>query len=74
MTEPFPEDPEYLEDPEVELGTWEEYIFADDEAEARRECIRIGKEANVRLMGVKRYSRRSKQWICQFRSYEEEAQ
>ncbi|MEM9543164.1 MAG: hypothetical protein AAGA60_27200 [Cyanobacteria bacterium P01_E01_bin.42] len=71
MTDPVPEEPEYLEDPEVKLKEWSEWVFAENETEARRECLILMKEYRVRLMGVQRVSRRSRRWYCQFRSYEE---
>lgn len=67
----FPEEPEYLEDPEAKLKEWSEWVFADNETEARQECILLMKEYRVRLMGIRRVSRRSRRWYCDFRSYEE---
>ena len=71
VVDSFPEEPEYLEDPEAKLKEWSEWVIADDEAEARRECIVLMKEYKVRLMGIRRASRNSRRWYCDFRSYEE---
>lgn len=72
MTEPFPEEPEYLEDPEAQLENWEEVVFANNEQEARRICVSRTRKYRTRLMGVKRASIRSKRWYCLFRTYEGE--
>lgn len=65
-----PEPPEYLEDPEGELPTWDEDIWADGENAARQFCKNIGKGQKYRLMSVRSLGRSGKRWRCTFRSYE----
>ncbi|MGB0563206.1 MAG: hypothetical protein ACPGVO_15580 [Spirulinaceae cyanobacterium] len=67
-----PEEPEYLEDPEATLEEWNQWVFANSEAEARQKCIFLMKIYQVRLMGVQQASQRSRRWYCNFRAYEAE--
>ena len=71
MTDSYPEEPEYLEDPEAKLEEWSQWVFAKDETEARQKCVLLAKTYRVRLMGMSRASQRSQRWYCNFRSYEE---
>lgn len=66
-----------LSDPEAESETWTDYVWADDEAEAERECKRLAQTATaqggseVTYVGVKRTSQRGKKWECTFSSSNE---
>lgn len=71
MTNSYPEEPEYLEDPEAKLEEWSQWVFAEDETEARQKCILLMKIYKVQLMGIRQVSKRSRRWYCDFRSYEE---
>lgn len=65
-----PDPPEYLEDPEAELSSWDDDIWANSEAEALEICRNIGKTRQCRLMSVRPLGRTQKRWRCTFRSYE----
>lgn len=66
-----------LTDPEAESETWTDYVWADNQTEAERECRRLAQAATaqggseVTYVGVKRTSRTGRKWECIFSSSNE---
>jgi hypothetical protein len=63
----------YTEDPEAETEDWEEYIWADNEQQARRNCQQLAERFTeqgrglVTLVGVQKLGKRGSRWVCRFR-------
>ena len=60
-----------IDDPDAAVQTWDDYVWAEDEAAARQKCQAIAEaEFNrgnvVRLVNVRRLSRSSKRFRCDF--------
>lgn len=63
----------YSEDPEAETEEWEDYIWADNEAQARQICQQLAEQFTqqggslVTYISVRRVSQRGSRWACKFK-------
>lgn len=63
----------YTEDPEAETEEWEDYVWADDAAQAQRKCEQLAATytqqggSAVTVARVTRGSQRGSRWICTFK-------
>jgi hypothetical protein len=63
----------YTPDPDQESEDWEDYVWADNEQQARRKCALLAEQYTnqggslVTVVAVKKGSQRGSRWICTFR-------
>ena len=63
----------YTEDPEAETEEWEDYVWADDAAQAQRKCEQLAATytqqggSAVTVVRVTRGRQRGSRWICTFK-------
>jgi hypothetical protein len=63
----------YTPDPDQRLEDWADYVWADNEQQARRKCSLLAEQYTnqgrslVTVVRVRRASQRGARWVCTFR-------
>lgn len=63
----------YTPNPDQHLEDWEDYVWADNEQQARRKCSLLAEQYTnqggslVTVVRVRRASQRGSRWVCTFR-------
>lgn len=63
----------YTPNPDQQVEDWEDYVWADNEQQARRKCNLLAEQYTgqgsslVTVVRVRRASQRGSRWVCTFR-------
>ncbi|MGG6241580.1 hypothetical protein ACQ4N7_23385 [Nodosilinea sp. AN01ver1] len=63
----------YTPNPDQQVEDWEDYVWADNEQQARRKCNLLAEQYTnqggslVTIVRVRRASQRGSRWVCTFR-------